>query len=310
LKIGIVGTGFVGSTAAYSLVLQGVGSELVLIDHKPELAEAHATDILHATPFSHPVAVRGGDFPDLAGCTLVILAAGVAQLPGETRMALLQRNAAIFADIVPKIVRHAPDAVLLVATNPLDVMTQVAATLSGLPPGRVFGTGTALDTARFRALLGQLYGVAAGSVHAYVLGEHGDSEVLLWSGATVAGIPLAEFAATCGLPLTDDIRQRIDQDVRRAAYRIINGKGATYYGIGAALARMARCILYDERKVFSACSIVPAFDDVENVALSLPHIIGEGGIRSTLRPPMDKQERKALRDSAALIRKGVKELGF
>lgn len=310
MKIGVVGTGYVGSTAAYSLVLQGVGSELVLIDHRPELAQAHAMDILHATPFSHPVAVRGGDFPDLAGCALVILAAGVAQAPGETRMALLRRNAAIFAGIVPKIVAHAPDAVLLVATNPLDVMTQVAETISGLPAGRVFGTGTSLDTARFRALLGQSYGVAASSVHAYVLGEHGDSEVLLWSGATVAGIPLAEFATACGRPLTQAMRERIDEDVRHAAYRIIDGKGATWFGIGAAIARLSRAILYDERKVFSVCSVVPSFDDVENVALSLPHVIGAGGIRSTLRPPMDERERKALRDSAAVIKRGVTELGF
>lgn len=310
MKIGIVGTGYVGSTAAYSLVLQGVGSELVLVDHKRELADAHAMDILHATPFSHPVAIHGSDFSDLAGCSLVILAAGVAQLPGETRMALLQRNAAIFADIVPKVVRHAPDAILLVATNPLDIMTQIAATISGLPAGRVLGTGTSLDTARFCALLGQSYGVAPGSIHAYVLGEHGDSEVLLWSGARVAGIPLAEFAASTGQPLTEAARKNIDQEVRRAAYRIINGKGATYYGIGAALAAMSRCILYDERTVFTACSIVPAIDDVENVALSLPHVIGAGGIRTTLRPPMDEQEKKALRDSAALIRRGVTELGY
>lgn len=309
MKIGIVGTGFVGSTAAYSLVLQGVGSELVLVDCRHELAEAHAMDMLHATPFSHPIVVRSGDFSDLAGCALVILAAGVAQLPGETRMALLQRNAVIFSDIVPKTVKHASDAILLVATNPLDIMTQIAAKISGMP-GRVFGTGTALDTARFRALLGQLYGIAPGSMHAYVLGEHGDSEVLLWSSATVAGIPLVEFAADGTHPLTEEVRERIDQDVRRAAYRIISGKGATYYGIGAALACLSRCILYDERTVFTVCSVMPEVEDVKEVALSLPHVIGANGIHSTLRPPMDAREREALRSSAALIRWSATELGY
>lgn len=310
MKIGIVGAGQVGSTAAYSLVLQGVGSELVLIDHNRELAEAQVMDILHATPFSHPINIHDGDYPDLAGCALVILAAGVGQKPGETRMALLQRNAAIFADIIPKVVRHAVNAVLLVATNPLDIMTQIATTLANLPPGRVLGTGTVLDTARFRALLGQSYDVAPSSVHAYVLGEHGDSEVLLWSGAAVAGIPLAQFATACGRPLTPEIKDRIDHDVRRAAYRIINGKSATCYGIGAALARLSRCILYDERTVFTACAVVPVIEGIANVALSLPHIIGRSGIQATLHPPIDEHERNALRESAFLIKQNVVALAY
>lgn len=310
MKIGIVGAGHVGSTAAYSLVLQGVGSELVLVDRNHQLAEAQVMDILHATPFSHPVSIRSGDLADLEGCALVILAAGVGQLPGETRMALLQRNASVFSDIVPGVVRHAPDAVLLVATNPLDVMTQITTSLAGLPAGRVLGTGTILDTARFRTLLGQEYGIAPSSVHAYVLGEHGDSEVLLWSGAEVAGIPLAEFALACGHPLTPEAKERIDRKVRRAAYSIIDGKGATYYGIGAALARLSRCILYDERTVFTACSVVPDIAGIVDVALSLPHIIGRSGILSTLQPPTDEHERNALRESAALIKRSVTSLGY
>ena len=288
LKIGIVGTGHVGSTAAYSLVLQGVGSEVVLIDQNRLLAEAHVMDILHATPFSHPVHLYSGDFSDLAGSALVILAAGVGQLPGETRMQLLQRNAAIFADIVPRIMRYATDAVLLVATNPLDIMTQITTKLAGLPAGRVIGTGTILDTARFRALLGELYKISPNSIHAYVLGEHGDSEVLLWSGAEVAGIPLEQFSASSGYPLTEDLKRQVDHNVRRAAYHIIDGKGTSYYGIGAALASLSRCILYDERRVFSACSVVPEIQGVTNVALSLPVVIGQRGIHTTLAPPMNQ----------------------
>ncbi|BBJ24446.1 L-lactate dehydrogenase [Candidatus Nitrotoga sp. AM1P] len=310
LKIGIVGIGQVGSTTAYSLVLQGVGSELVLVDQNRALAEAHVMDILHATPFSHPVHLRSGDFSDLVGCGLVIVAAGVGQLPGETRMQLLQRNAAIFANIVPRIVRHAADAILLVATNPLDVMTQITHRLAGLPAGRVLGSGTILDTARFRALLGELCKVSPSSVHAYVLGEHGDSEVLLWSGAEIAGIPLEQFAALCGCPLTTDFKNQVDQSVRRAAYRIIDGKGATYYGIGAALARLSRCILYDERTVFTACSVVPEVEGVTDVALSLPLIIGQTGIQATLRPPMNQDERKALHESALLIKSSAASLGY
>jgi L-lactate dehydrogenase len=302
MKIGIVGTGHVGSTAAYSLVLHGIGSDIVLVDHNPALAQAHAMDILHATPFTHPVAIHSGDYSDLEGCDLVILAAGVNQAPGETRMALLQRNAAIFANVVPQIVRYASDAVLLVATNPLDVMTQIVTHIAGLPAGRVLGTGTMLDTARFRTLLGQKYGVAASSVHAYVLGEHGDSEVLLWSGAQVAGVPLTDFAQSCGQTLNDEAKAEVDVGVRRAAYAIIAGKGSTYFGIGAAIATLARCVLYDERSVYTVCALTDELDDVKDVALSLPRIVGRGGVIATLDTPTSETERRALRDSTALIR--------
>lgn len=177
----------------------------------------------------------------------MVLAAGVAQRPGETRLQLLDRNAQVFAQVVPRVLEAAPEAVLLVATNPVDVMTQVAYRLSGLPPGRVVGSGTILDTARFRALLAEYLRVAPQSVHAYVLGEHGDSEVLVWSSAQVGGVPLLEFAEARGRALSPEDRARIDEGVRRAAYRIIEGKGATYYGIGAGLARLVRAILTDEK---------------------------------------------------------------
>jgi L-lactate dehydrogenase len=201
----------------------------------------------------------------------------VNQQPGETRLALLQRNAEIFAGIIPPIVRAARDAIILIATNPLDIMTQIATKLAvqeGMPASRVLGTGTMLDTGRFRTLLGQRYNVAPSSVHAYVLGEHGDSEVLNWSGASVAGVPLEQFALASGQPLSAEIMQQVDQDVRRAAYKIIAGKGSTYYGIGAAIAALSRCILFDERSVFTASSVMTEVEGVPDVALSLPHIIG------------------------------------
>lgn len=310
MKIGIVGTGAVGSTAAYSLVLQGVGSELVLIDHNRALADAHVADIIHATPFAHPVHVRSGDFSDLAGCALVILAAGVAQAPGETRTQLLKRNADIFATMVPQVVRYAGDAVLLVASNPLDVMTQIATRLADLAPGRVLGTGTILDTARFRTLIGERYKVSPASVHAHVVGEHGDSEVLVWSGAQVAGIALQDFAERCGQPLTETLKQEIDQGVRRAAYRIIAGKGATYYGIGAAMARLSRCILYDERMVFTACSVVASVQDVSEVAISLPMVVGRAGVLSVLHQPLSAHENQALHDSALIIKANATSVGY
>jgi len=305
MKIGIVGTGNVGSTAAYSLVLQGIGSELVLVDHQPVLASAHVMDILHATPFSYPMHIRSGDFADLEGSALVIIAAGVNQQPGESRLALLQRNAEIFADIIPRIVKAAPAAILLIATNPLDIMTQIASRIAireGVSKERILGTGTILDTARFRSLLGQRYGVAPGSVHAYVLGEHGDSEVLAWSSASVAGVPLEEFIRAEGQLLSAQVMQEIDQDVRRAAYKIIAGKGSTYYGIGAAIASLSRCILFDERSIYTASSVMHEIAGVQDVALSLPHVIGRHGIQMTIQPPLSESEKIALGNSAMVIK--------
>src|SRR5881394_3493199 len=224
MKIGIVGCGMVGSTSAYALVMSGVGREIVLVDLKRERAEAEANDISHAVPFAHPLVVRAGDYSDLKKASVVIIAGGVAQKPGETRLQLLQRNADVFRQIVPSVLRAAPEAVLLVVTNPVDIMTHLAAQFAaefGVPSTRVIGSGTTLDTARFRTLLGRHFGVDPHHVHAYVLGEHGDSEVLAWSQATIAGLSLDEFAKVHGKPLGKAERQQIDEQVGRAAYHII-----------------------------------------------------------------------------------------
>ena len=251
MKIGIVGCGMVGSTSAYALVMSGVGREIVLVDLNRARAEAEANDIFHAVPFAHPLTVRAGDYADLGGSRVVVIAGGVAQRPGETRLHLLQRNADVFRQIVPAVLRHAPEAVLLVVSNPVDIMTHLAAHFAaefGVPPTRVIGSGTTLDTARFRTLLGRHFDVDAQHVHAYVLGEHGDSEMLAWSQATIAGLDLDAFAKVHGKPLTDPDRQQIEEQVRRAAYYIIAGKGATYFGIGSAVARIVDALLHDQRR--------------------------------------------------------------
>ena len=246
MKTGIIGAGWVGSTAAYAIAISGAAGEVVLVDVNAALAQAQAEDILHATPFAKPVRISAGEYGALEGAQTIILACGVGQRPGETRLQLLGRNARIFEEVVPKVLRHAPQALLIVATNPVDVMTQMVTHISGLAPSRVIGSGTILDTARFRSLLGEHIGVSPRSIHAYVLGEHGDSEVLVWSSATVGGLPLSDFANQIGRPVGGDIRAAIDEGVRRAAYRIIEGKGATYHGIGAGLARIVRAIRDDE----------------------------------------------------------------
>lgn len=304
MKIGVVGTGFVGSTAAYTLAMQAVGSELVLVDHQPALAQAHGMDILHAVPFSHPVQIRSGDIADLHGAQLVVVAAGVNQQPGETRLALLQRNAGIFSALIPQIVQAAPDAVLIIATNPLDIMTHIAtriAVAAGLPASRVIGTGTMLDTARFRALLGEKLGIASESVHGYVLGEHGDSEVLVWSSVHIGGIPLADFAAAGGIALDDTLRAAVDHGVRRAAYQIIQGKGATYFGIASAITALSRAVLFDERCVYTVSAMHSEVEGIPSVSLSLPGIIGRNGLTGTLKPVLNAAEHAALQTSASVI---------
>jgi L-lactate dehydrogenase len=301
MKVGIVGTGMVGSAAGFALALGGGASEVVLVDQNPARALAEAEDISHAVPFGRPVAVRAGDYADLAGAGVVILAAGVSQKPGETRLQLLERNAEVFRAVVGAVIRVAPDAILLVATNPVDVMTHVATRLSGLPPARVIGSGTILDTARFRSLLGRHLGIAPRSVHAYVLGEHGDSEVLAWSAARAGSVAIAAFAAQVGAPVTEAVRAEIDQGVRRAAYRIIEGKGATWHGIGAGLARIVRAIAADEGAVLSVSTRTTDIGGVPSVTLSLPRVLGRNGMTAELRPDLDAPETAALAASARLL---------
>lgn len=311
MKIGIVGSGFVGATAAYALVMRGVGREIVLVDKSLPRAEAEADDILHAVPFAHPLEVRAGNFEDLRGCRLVILAAGVSQQPGESRLALLARNAAVFGAIVPQILRHAPDTILVVATNPVDVMTHVAVVLAercGVPRSRVLGSGTTLDTARFRALLGQHLGVDARHVHGYVLGEHGDSEVLTWSLVNVAGMPLDHFARVTGAAIQREVRERIDSEVRDAAQSIIAGKGATYYGIASALAQIASAVLGDLRAVLTVSSQSDAIAGVPQVTLSLPRLVGGEGVLAEFPPPLNADEAHALRRSAETIKQATDSL--
>ncbi len=308
MKIGIVGAGFVGSTAAYALVLRGVGSEIVLTDRNEALARAQAQDIVHATPFAFPIQVRAGGYDDLAGAGIVVLCAGVGQRPGETRIQLLDRNAEVFQDIIPRVLAVAPDAILLIATNPVDVMTQVALKVSHLPRARVIGSGTVLDTARFRALLAEQLGISPRSVHAYVLGEHGDSEVLHWSGARAGAMSVRAFAAQVRMPLTDAVMARIDDAVRRAAYHIIDGKGATYYGIGAGIARIAQAILADDRSVITVSTINDEVEGVRDVALSLPRIVGRAGILQDMQPELNDGEHTALRRSAEILKEAVDSL--
>ncbi|HRW10635.1 MAG TPA: L-lactate dehydrogenase [Caldilineaceae bacterium] len=310
-KIGIVGSGFVGSTAAYALVMRGVGRQIVLVDLNRPRAEAEANDIFHAVPFANPLDVYAGDYPDLAGAQVVVITAGVNQRPNESRLALLERNAAVFRQVVPNVLQHAPEAVLVVATNPVDIMTHLTAQIveeHGLSASRVIGSGTTLDTARFRTLLGRHLGVDAHHIHAYVVGEHGDSEVLTWSLVTVGGIPLADFCRQQAVPFDEALRQRIDEQVRRAAYQIIEGKGATYYGIGSALARIVDVVLRDQRAILTVCTPQAQVVGVRDVTVALPHLVGGIGVLATFPQPLLADEEIKLQKSAQLVKTALESL--
>ncbi len=285
----------VGASAGFALVMRGLASRLTMVDVDPDRAEGEAMDLAHATPFAHPVRVRAGEVEDLADSDLVLIAAGVGQKPGETRLELAAANARIVRELVPRIVAAAPAALLLVAANPVDVLTQVAYQASGLPASRVIGSGTTLDTARLRSLIGHEAGVSPKHVHGYVLGEHGDSELVAWSGLRVAGQRMEAVMAAVGRPWDSARRDAIERDVRQAADRIIERKRATYYGIGAALARIVAAIADDEHAVLTVST------SEGGAAYSLPRVLGRGGLIRTLDPHLDDAERTALERSVAVI---------
>jgi L-lactate dehydrogenase len=291
--------------------MTGVASEIVLVDKNRPRAEAEAEDIFHAVPFAHRVQVSAGDYSDLAGSRVVIVGAGVNQKPGETRLELLRRNAAVFGKVIPRILENASGALLLIVTNPVDIMTHLAARLAaeqGVPWTRVIGSGTTLDTARFRVLLGQRLGVDPQHAHAYVLGEHGDSEVLTWSLVSVGGMPLVDFCRLRGCQLDEKMRREIDQDVRKAAYRIVVGKGATYYGIGSAVAHIVDAILDDHRAILTVSAWTREIEGMEEVTISLPRLVGGDGILATFPLPLDEVESALLRKSAEVVRDAIDDL--
>jgi L-lactate dehydrogenase len=313
MKIGIIGSGLVGSTAAYAMVMRGVGRRIVLVDIDQKRAQAEASDIVHAVPFANPLEVVAGDYQDLTGCQVVVISAGVSQKPGETRLDLLTRNAQVFQQVIPQILKYAPETILLVATNPVDVMTHISAHYAAqfdVPSNRVIGTGCTLDTARFRTLLGRELGIDSDHVHAYVIGEHGDSEVLAWSSVTIGGIPLEKFCRDHNFSLCSEDYQKIETQVRRAAYTIIDAKGATYYGIGSSIARIVEIITRNQRSIMTVCTPLEEVAGVENVTISVPNLIGGEGLMDTFYPHLNEQEQSALRKSAQLIKDVTNQLNL
>ncbi len=308
IRVAVVGTGNVGSTFAYALLLSGLAAEIVLIDANRAKAEGEAMDLNHTEPFAHPTRIWAGDYGDCAGAIVTVIAAGANQKPGETRLDLVKKNAAIFSEIVPKIARAHPDGIILNATNPVDVLTYASLKLSSFPPQRVIGSGTILDTSRFRYMLSEYFSVDSRSVHAYIIGEHGDSEVPVWSLANIAGMRLPDFAAATGARYDRGELDQIFVRTRDAAYEIIKRKGATYYAVAAGLMRIVEAILRDQASVLSVSSLVSDYYGISDVCLSLPTVIDRGGVQRQLRLTLDAEEQEALRKSAGVLRNTFESL--
>jgi L-lactate dehydrogenase len=307
-KVGLIGTGMVGASFAYALIQHGVANELVLIDANAARAEGEAMDLNHGLPFVRPMRITSGDYPDLAEADVIVICAGVGQRPGQTRLELLQTNAGIFHKIVPQISAVNQEAILIVATNPVDILTQIAAQIVGVKRGRVLGSGTALDTARLRYMLGQHYGVDSRSIHAYVVGEHGDSELPLWSLANIAGVRLSDFIGTNGQGYDQAALDRIFEQTRNAAYEIIQRKKATYYAIGLGLLAIVEAVLRDQHTVITVSSPLTGMYGVNDISISMPAIVGRQGVEEVLCLPLDDSELAAFQISAQTLKDRLAEI--
>jgi L-lactate dehydrogenase len=310
IKIAIIGVGNVGATFAYALLGSGLASEIVLIDNNKKRAEGEAIDLNHAVPLTHSTRIWAGDYADCAGAAITVITAGTAQKPGETRLDLVQRNYSIFQSIIPQIVKYNPNGILLIAANPLDILSYAALKLSGLPANRVIGSGTILDTARFRYLLSQHAGVDPRSVHAYIIGEHGDSEVPVWSLANIAGMPLVEYCKMNCDKFDQEEYDHIFEQTRDAAYHIIELKGATFYGIGMGLVRICEAILRGQNTVLSVSTLIQDYYGINDVYLSLPCVIDREGVSKFLHLPLNDNEIAGLQKSAAVLKETIHSLGL
>ena len=302
-KAAIVGCGFVGSASAFALMNSGLFSEIVLIDADMNKAEGEALDISHGLPFARPMKIYAGDYSDISDAYVVIVTAGAGQKPGETRLDLVKKNVGIFKSIIPQIAQYNKEGILLIVANPVDILTYVAVKLSGFPENRVFGSGTVLDTARLKYLLGEHLAVDNRSVHAFIIGEHGDSEIAAWSSANVSGIPLNNFCEMRGHFHHEAAMQRIAESVKNSAYEIIEKKRATYYGIAMSVKRICEAIVRDEKSIMPvSCIQNDEVYGINGVALSMPAIVGKNGVETGVPIELSREEQKALRESADTLR--------
>jgi L-lactate dehydrogenase len=312
-KISIIGCGNVGLRYAYALVLSGLARQMVLVDRDKKKTEGEVLDLSHTAPYVSPVEIIAGDYSDTKDSNLIVITAGKGQMPGQSRVDLVKDNIEIFKAIIPQIVKHSPNAILLVVSNPADVLAYAAYKLSSKPVEKVIGSGTVLDTARFRFLLANHCSIDPHNVHAYILGEHGDSEFPVWSKAMIGGMLFKEYCPMCSRYKAcsrDEVLNEIFLEVKNSAYEIIEKKGETSYGIGLALVRITRAILHDENAILPVSTLVDGYLGINDVYLSLPAIVNRNGVRQVLNIKLNQEEEQALKNSASVIKKVIKEVGL
>lgn len=307
-KVAIVGCGFVGSASAFALMQSGLFSEMVLIDVDKDKAEGEALDIGHGMPLARPMQIYAGNYDDAADAAIIVVTAGANQKPGETRLDLVKKNAAIFKSIMPEFSKRQCQGIMLVVANPVDILTYLAIKLSGMPQNRVFGSGTVLDTARLKYLLGEHLSVDSRSIHTFIIGEHGDSEFATWSTTNVSSVPLHDFCEMRGHHDHEKAMEEIENSVRNSAYEIIKRKHATYYGIAMAVKRICEAIIRDEKSVLPVSSLMTSVYGIEDVALSMPAIVGKDGVECLIPERLSADEQSKLRESAKIIKDTINSI--
>ena len=307
-KVAIVGCGFVGAASAFAIMQSGLFSEMVLIDADADKAQGEALDISHGLPFAKPMQIYAGNYDNITDASIIIVTAGAGQKPGETRLDLVKKNVGIFKSIIPEIAKRNKNAILLIVANPVDILTYTAAKLSGYPENRVFGSGTVLDSARLKYLLGEHLNVDSRSVHAFIIGEHGDSEIAAWSSANVSGIPINNFCEMRGHFNHEKAMQDIADSVKNSAYEIIEKKKATYYGIAMSVKRICEAIVRDEKSILPVSSLQHDNHGISDVALSMPAIIGKDGVETTVPIELNEAEENALKASADTLKKILEDI--
>lgn len=301
-KVALIGCGFVGSASAFAIMQSGLFSEMVLIDANTDKAEGEALDIAHGLSYAKPMQIYAGKYEDIADAAIIVISAGANQKPGETRLDLVKKNISIFRSIMGELNRVKVEGILLIVANPVDILTAAAQKLSGLPENRVFGSGTVLDTARFKYLLGEHLDVDARNVHAFILGEHGDSEIAVWSSANISGIPVNEFCELKGHYDHEKAMKEIADNVKNAAYEIIQKKQATYYGIAMSVRRICEAVIRDEKSILPVSRMLHGEYGLDGMALSLPAIVGKGGVEAPVPAKLSDEELAALRKSGETLK--------
>ena len=301
-KAAMIGCGFVGASSAFALMQSGIFSEMVMIDADHAKAEGEAMDLSHGLPFARPVKIYAGDYDDIVDAGIIIITAGANQKPDETRLDLIHKNVEIYKQIIPEIAKRGCEGILLIVSNPVDILTYVAWKLSGFPRNRVLGSGTVLDTARLKYNLGEHLGVDSRSVHAFIIGEHGDSELAVWSSATVSGVPIHKFCEMRGHYNHDEAAERIHETVKNSAYEIIEKKRATYFGVAMAVRRICECLVRDEKSILPVSNLMQGEFGISDIALSVPAVVGADGVENIVPVSLNEEELEKLQASAATLK--------